>query len=119
MAKLHREPQIEVVITKDYCVWMLNRGTAEVDLPAGELFGFHMGAYVEAPVSQAASCQTSIPWLLENDKTPVILVSTSGGNTSKEIMPMAETMCWIARERGVTEAKVVDYTVAPRMKAGV
>ena len=74
MAKLHRELQIEVVITKDYCVWMLNRGTVEVALPAGELFGFHMGAYVEAPVSQAASCQTSIPWLLEDNKTPVILV---------------------------------------------
>ena len=44
-------------------------------------------------------------------------VKTSGGNNTKEIHSIADLLCTITKERGVTELRVVDHDVGNIMKA--
>ena len=37
-----------MAVTSANEIWIVNRGAAAIDLEAGELFGFGLGAYVEA-----------------------------------------------------------------------
>ena len=48
-AALAREPSIEVALTKAGALWLVNRGKTAVNLSHGELFGFNVGSFVEAP----------------------------------------------------------------------
>ena len=50
-----------------------------------------------------------------DDKVLVALVRP-GDPPSKCLMPLAETMCAVARERGVTEVKLVDHNLRPKVK---
>ena len=54
---------------------------------------------------------------MNDDKTLVCLVKTEGGSTTKTISSIAEIMCSITRERGITEVRLVDHDMSPLMKA--
>ena len=55
----------------------------------------------------------SIPWLMDADKSLVVFVKPDG---KKSAMPLADVMCSVVRERGVTEFNIVDHTAAPLLK---
>ena len=52
---------------------------------------------------------------MTDDKVLVVLVRP-GDPPNKCVMPLAETMCAVARERGVTEVKLVDHSLRPKVK---
>jgi hypothetical protein len=54
---------------------------------------------------------------LGDDKALVSLVKTENGQTSKIISSVADLMCNITKERGVTEVRLVDHDLQPMMKA--
>lgn len=56
----------------------------------------------------------TIAWHVTNDNTVVCLVSASG----KKISTVADTMCDITRTRGVTEIRVTDHALQPKMQVG-
>lgn len=61
----------------------------------------------------------SIPWLIQSDLEVLCLVYQSGnGETQKELMTLADIVCWITRTRGVTEATMLDHDLAPMFQAG-
>ena len=53
-----------------------------------------------------------------DDKVLVLVALVRPGDPpSKCLMPLAETMCAVARERGVTEVKLlVDHNLRPKVK---
>ena len=67
----------------------------------------------------AATCGASpdyVPWSISDDKVLVCLVK-SGDAPTKTIMSLADTMCTVTKERGITELKLVDHSLRPKMKA--
>jgi len=48
-APIAREPNLHVVLTTLGSIWVLNKSQNQIVLPAGELFGFNTGSYVEVP----------------------------------------------------------------------
>jgi hypothetical protein len=44
----------------------------------------------------------------------VVVVSTSG----KTVSTVADALCSLAKDRGVTEARMVDHTLEAKMKVG-
>ena len=62
------------------------------------------------------SQQQSMPFNMKDDKSLIVLVSTANG---KDITSIAETLCGLARVRGVTEARMVDHTLEPLFKVGM
>ncbi|CAL1130517.1 unnamed protein product [Cladocopium goreaui] len=116
-AVLAREPQLRVCFTTLGNMWILNKGDAAVTLSAGELFGFNLGSYVEIPTATAAAATDSLPWCLGDDKSLVSLVKTENGQTTKVISSVAELMCNITKERGITEMRLVDHDMQPMLKA--
>ena len=69
--------------------------------------------------SPAATCTTSpdyVPWSITDDRMLVCLV-TAGEAPTKELLTVADCMCRVTRERGVTEVKLVDHTLRPKVKA--
>lgn len=57
----------------------------------------------------------SIPWLIPDDKSLIVVISSNG---PKEVKTIAETLCSLARVRGVTEARMVDHTLEAKFKDG-
>ncbi|CAK9091804.1 unnamed protein product [Durusdinium trenchii] len=116
-ATLARENKLEIVFTTMSHLWVVNRGTEQITIDAGELFGFNTGSYVEIPAGSAPSATDYLPWHLADDRALVCCVKSEGDKTSKTIQSVAETMCSITRLRGVTETRVVDHDLAPLVKA--
>lgn len=54
-----------------------------------------------------------VPWVISDDRTLVCLVS----GTEKKLCSLSETMCTVTKERGVTEVRLVDHALQPKMKA--
>ena len=46
-ANLLREPKLEICVTTTGALWLINSGTENIPLVAGELFGFNVGSWVE------------------------------------------------------------------------
>ena len=66
----------------------------------------------------ASTCNTALPWLVPDDKALVSLVVQEGGESKKTIMSISEVMCWVAKQRGVTEAHLHQHEMRPQMKVG-
>ena len=47
MAPYGKNPSVLVYISNDQHIWLVNSGDAEVQLEAGELFGFNIGTWKE------------------------------------------------------------------------
>ncbi|CAL1168291.1 unnamed protein product [Cladocopium goreaui] len=109
---LAREPQIQIVLTSLGSLWLVNRSGNDIVLPAGEIFGFNTGTFQEVPSDQCMVQSGTIAWHVTNDNTVVCLVSASG----KKISTVADTMCDITRTRGVTEIRVTDHALQPKMQ---
>ena len=69
------------------------------------------------PAATAASATETLPWCLSDDKALVCLVKTENGNVNKSICSVADLMCSITRDRGVTEVRLVDHDMSPMLKA--
>ncbi|CAJ1423296.1 unnamed protein product [Effrenium voratum] len=75
---------------------------------------------VEAAVTSTGSAQSSpeyLAWVVRSDKHFVSLVTGQGDVANKEVMTMADVMCYITRERGVTQARLLDHDMEPLTKA--
>ena len=46
LAVLEREPKVHVAFASG-AIWLLNKGSDDVALGPGELFGFNTGSYIE------------------------------------------------------------------------
>ncbi|CAK8999273.1 Uncharacterized protein SCF082_LOCUS5988 [Durusdinium trenchii] len=77
----------------------------------------NLATWRECMVATAATAADTLPWCVNDDKTLVCLVKTEGGSTTKTISSIAEIMCSITRERGITEVRLVDHDMSPLMKA--
>ena len=75
----------------------------------------HFKTIISYPAATAATSPDYVPWHMEDDKVLVALVR-GGDPPTKTLMPLAETMCTVARERGVTEVKLVDHSLRPKVK---
>lgn len=65
------------------------------------------------------SCSTltgSIPWNISDDKTIICYVDSTAA-TEKTIMTLADAVCDVTRKRGVTEIRMTDHAMRPKMKA--
>ena len=58
-----------------------------------------------------------LPWLLPDDRQLICLSKQDGDRTVKEIMALSDLVCSVTRERGVTEVRVVDHTLTPKVQA--
>ncbi|CAK9010913.1 Uncharacterized protein SCF082_LOCUS10871 [Durusdinium trenchii] len=113
MADLARVQGIKVGITTDNHIWLLNKignGTT-LDFSAGEIFGFNIGSYSEVTLGSAEPSDSHIPWLVKLDKTLVALADT------KEIKSIAEILCDVTKQRGITEIRIVDHALQPKVGA--
>lgn len=131
-ANLLREPKLEICASTTGALWLINKGTENITLDAGELFGFNVGSFVEVSAGlrrfvrlnrcfkgTASTCNTSLPWLVPDDKVLVSLVcQEKGGETKKTIMSIGEVMCWVTKKRGVTEVYLHQHDMRPQMKVG-
>ena len=59
------------------------------------------------------SRDSSIPWLIENDKQLFIMVEGTGEKRSMRMSQVARNSC---QSRGITELTVMDHNLVPRMK---
>ncbi|CAL1141604.1 unnamed protein product [Cladocopium goreaui] len=103
-ATLARDPDLQVVVTSLNSVWVVNRGTSAKELAAGELFGFN--------TDQCATQAGTVPWFVNDDRT-LVCDTTSG---SKTLNTLADVLCEVTKSRGVTEVRVVDHGLQPKMK---
>lgn len=62
-----------------------------------------------------ANLDTTIPWLLEADVSPVVV--TDAQRNVKEVKNMAEVACTCAADAGVTELSMVDHDLKQRVVA--
>ena len=60
----------------------------------------------------AATVTDQIPWLISSDLELVVLVDeAAGGTPTKQVMTIAEVLCWITKTRGATEALMLDHNL--------
>ena len=138
-AALSREPDVQIALCNGSDLWLINRGAKRVELTHQELFGFNVGSFSEVAVGESATQQTKhallpnqtwlvlagscagsadiLPWLVKDDRTLVCLVATTPDGPKKEVMSVAEVMCKVTRDRGVTEVQIVDHDARQRSKA--
>ena len=67
-------------------------------------------------LDQHGSQSTSIVWHITDDRTLVCLLPVSGTG-EKKLQSIAEAVCDVTRTRGVTELRLVDHGITPKMKA--
>lgn len=67
----------------------------------------------ECPAATSAISPDHVPWCIDDDKRLICLVKPQ----SKQVMTLAEVMCSVVKERGVTEVKLVDHSLRDKMKA--
>lgn len=60
----------------------------------------------------------SIAWHIAEDRALVCVV-TAGATTEKTITTIADAICDVTRNRGVTEMRMTDYSMQPKMKASI
>ena len=65
----------------------------------------------------ASTATDFIPWVVKDDATLVCIVKQQGGSVVKEVLPLAEAICNITRDQGITEIRVVDHDVRQKMQA--
>lgn len=65
------------------------------------------------PAAAAVTNADMLPFQIKEDKDLIVLVKSG----EKYVMTLAECMCSVAKERGVTEVKLVDHALRPKMKA--
>lgn len=56
-----------------------------------------------------------IPWLVTCDKT---LVAMIGDASEKKLQTLADCMCDTVKNKGITELRVIDHTMAARTVVG-
>ncbi|CAK9094173.1 Uncharacterized protein SCF082_LOCUS44273 [Durusdinium trenchii] len=105
-AKLAREPSLEAAVTTTGHLFLVNKTEKDIALPAGELFGFNL--------EHAATLDASLSWLVSDDKQLVALIKEG---TDKELMSLAEVVCSVAKNKGITECKIIDHELQPKLKA--
>lgn len=66
------------------------------------------------PAATSAAAPEHAPWSIDEDKVLVTLVKPGD---SKVVMTLAEVMCSVTKERGVTEVKLIDHSLRPKVKA--
>ena len=64
----------------------------------------------------------TIQWILRADSSVLVLVNTSVGDagaqvTHKETTTLADLLCSVARNRGITEARVIEHSLVGKVKA--
>lgn len=133
---------VMVCLTKTMEVWLLNTSGADITLTSCELFGFGLGACTESPTGTkqlleyellivfnlfvcftCVLCEsagtartqagTSWPWLIEHDKTLVILVSDG---QKKAPMNVAEVCYHAAQKLGVTSLNLVEHQMEQKVE---
>jgi hypothetical protein len=80
------------------------------------LIGVNLSIRVN-PAAAAASATETLPWCLSDDHSLVCVVKTENGNVNKAICSVADLMCSITRDRGITEVRLVDHDMSPMLKA--
>ncbi|CAK9014962.1 6E)-farnesyl diphosphate synthase) (Dimethylallyltranstransferase) (Farnesyl diphosphate synthase) (Geranyltranstransferase) [Durusdinium trenchii] len=96
MANIGGKPDLFIVWTESNQLWILNKGGSVGSLSAQELFGFNTGTFVELPSGL--------------DSALIVM------SDDKSITSLADLICKLAGERGVTEVRVVDHSVVPKVK---
>ena len=68
------------------------------------------------PWDTAPTSTDNIPWYVMDDRTLVTHVKQAANGQEKSILSIAELICNMTRERGVTEVRMVDHTMSPKMQ---
>jgi hypothetical protein len=71
--------------------------------------------YATVPAATSSTSPEHVPWKVVDDKMLVCLVKAEP--PSKHLMSLADTVCTVAKERGITEIKLVDHSLRPKVKA--
>lgn len=108
--------KIQVVLTKEFQIWLANRGDAAESLSACELFGYGLGSFGPTPVGVAKSSgDTLTPWHLSSDLSLMVFVDPAAN--TKTIKSLAEIACDTTRTSGITDLSSVDHDVNPKLDA--
>ena len=79
--------------------------------------GCHSNLFQPHPTGTAATATDFLPWMISDDRALVCLSKQQGGRAVKTLMSLADLVCDITRDRGVTEVRVIDHTLSPKMQA--
>ena len=74
--------------------------------------------YYLHPAAGATASTECLPWHVVDDKSLVCWVKSQNGAPTKTLHSVADLLCSITRERGVTEVRMVDHDLDPKVKVG-
>lgn len=99
---------LEVYITKDYNLWLVNNSSTEdIQLKPTELFGFGLGSYSSELSGEARSKRSQwLPFLISSDKQIVV--------DDKVPMPFAELVCQNASRHGLMDVVLADHNMTSK-----
>ena len=69
---------------------------------------------VTCPTDQCTTQNGNIPWYVVDDRTIVCNVPSSG---EKVVTTLASLVCDVTKTRGITEIRVIDHALSPKLKA--
>ena len=69
---------------------------------------------VTCPADQCSTQNGNIPWHVVDDRTIVCNVPSSG---EKIVTTLASLVCDVTKTRGITEIRVIDHALSPKLKA--
>ena len=77
---------------------------------------FNLFSFITLPLLDThATHPTAIPWHVTEDRTLVSVLPLAAGE--KKLQSIAEATCDVTRQRGVTELRMVDHGITPKMQA--
>eukprot|EP00435_Cladocopium_sp_Y103_P076335 s59_g93.t1 len=106
--------KLKVAIIKDTCeVWLVNESPdAQLEVAAGELFGFNVGSFTERSVGAARSqLNTCIPFLIATDLD--LMVHVRPGE-EKRLRCLAQLCAHTTQNTAVTELSLLDHDISQK-----
>ena len=80
------------------------------------LCSFNLFSFIALSLLDTHATQpTAIPWHITEDRALVSVLPLAAGE--KKLQSIAEATCDVTRQRGVTELRMVDHGITPKMQA--
>ncbi|CAK9076028.1 unnamed protein product [Durusdinium trenchii] len=96
-----------LALDKDFHLWLVNSSNEEMEVTAGELFGFGTGSYNTQVVTREAEETNGLAWRLSSDRALVVF--------EKEPMALCELLRKLTVENGLADMNVEYHAMTPKM----
>ena len=131
MATCPLHTSVKMVVSKSLELYLHNTSTMDLQLTAGELFGFGLGSFTESPLGRTrneivfffmslmaggvarSNAAEAWPWIIDKDSQLVVHVGAEG----KKLLTVAE-VCWhAAQSLGITSISLIEHTMNQKIQA--